>query len=317
MAEQTAYNARETAAAVLAEELRQLNKYIQKENPTRRLLDTKLKKVEEAKDELMGAHYNYGQKAKKELNSDELTEWLNPKLDAACDTIDDVTLMIDVIDTTENTEQAHIEKTAQEKAKTEKRAIDLKIAHLQIKNDEEVVKERLADMMTLVEDEDRNEVADADTAETLLKEVETALDDQIKSWNSMKSMDIEQGDIDAVFKGETEIKKLVAEKRSKALAFITKIKPKTVIPESSPQSSSDSSTETQLMKVERMGCPTFSGDSRQYARFKMDFEDIVVPTYRNEKQRIFQLKNKCLEGEAKKLVENITTIILKFGIDWM
>ena len=40
MAEQTAFNARETAAAVLKEEVRQLKKYREKGNPNLRLLES-------------------------------------------------------------------------------------------------------------------------------------------------------------------------------------------------------------------------------------------------------------------------------------
>ena len=50
MAEQAALNARNIAAAALAEELRQLKKYKENLNPKKRLLEQKLKRVEEAKE---------------------------------------------------------------------------------------------------------------------------------------------------------------------------------------------------------------------------------------------------------------------------
>ena len=65
MAEQTALNARATAATVLAEELRLLKKYYEKERHSRRLLELKLNKLVTAKDDLMARHCHYGQKANK------------------------------------------------------------------------------------------------------------------------------------------------------------------------------------------------------------------------------------------------------------
>ena len=51
MAKQAALNARNIAAAALAEELRQLKKYKENLNPKKRLLEQKLKRVEEAREE--------------------------------------------------------------------------------------------------------------------------------------------------------------------------------------------------------------------------------------------------------------------------
>ena len=96
MAEQAALNARNTAAAALSEELRQLRKYKDSANPKKRLLEQKLKRVEEAKEELMTRHYHYGEKAGKQLESEEMVDWLSTRLDEAVDTMDEVFCMIEV-----------------------------------------------------------------------------------------------------------------------------------------------------------------------------------------------------------------------------
>ena len=98
MAEQTALTSRNNAAAALAEELRQLKKYKAQPNPKKRLLEQKLKRVEEAKEELMARHYYYGEKSGNLPESDDMTNWFNPKMDDAVETMDEVYIMIEDID---------------------------------------------------------------------------------------------------------------------------------------------------------------------------------------------------------------------------
>ena len=119
MAEQAALHSRDTSAAVLAEALRQLTKYVTEkgDQANRRLLVVKQKAVQEAKDDLMANHYVYGQKAGKPLDSNEMTEWLNPKMDNANDAIDEVTLILEKLETTEENTQSAQTKTAEEAAK--------------------------------------------------------------------------------------------------------------------------------------------------------------------------------------------------------
>ena len=311
MAEQAALHSRDTSAAVLAEALRQLTKYVTEkgDQANRRLLVVKQKAVQEAKDDLMANHYVYGQKAGKPLDSNEMTEWLNPKMDNANDAIDEVTLILEKLETTEENTQSAQTKAAEEAAKKEKNASDLKVIQLQSKSDEETLNECITTLTEIVENEERNSVEDAEEVESLLKEVETALDDQIKSWNLLKSLLDEDAELENVVKKEAEMKKKVSLSRVKAQTFITKIKPKPP-PQSvnTPGLNTDALSNSDKMKVERMKLPNFSGDCRAYARFKQNFEDIVVPFYQNEKQRIFTLKDTCLRGEAKKLVENITVM---------
>ena len=57
-----------------------------------------------------------------------------------------------------------------------------------------------------------------------------------------------------------------------------------------------------------MKTPTFSGNSRAFARFKSDFEFIVAPSYPNKIHQTFVLKENCLQGQAKRLVENMDDI---------
>jgi prefoldin subunit 5 len=128
MAEQAAFNTRETAAAVLKEEVRQLKKYRERGNPNLRLLESKNKKVNDAKEDLMNKHYHYGLKAGKELNSAEMTDYLNQKLDDANDEMDEVLLMIDNMQNTENDLARDNQKAAEDNALKERKTYELKIA---------------------------------------------------------------------------------------------------------------------------------------------------------------------------------------------
>ena len=137
---------------------------------------------------MMANHCLYGQKSNKALDSAEMIEWLNPKMDDANDAIDEATLILEKLETTaENTQSAQV-KADEEAAKKVKNASDLKVIQLQSNSDEETLNERITAMMELVEDEERNFMEDAEEVESLLKEVETALDDQIKSWNLLKTL---------------------------------------------------------------------------------------------------------------------------------
>ena len=59
------------------------------------------------------------------------------------------------------------------------------------------------------------------------------------------------------------------------------------------------------IKPEKMKFPIFSGNIRTFARFKKDFSKIVVPFYADMFQTAYVMKESCLKGKAKSLVENI------------
>ena len=314
MTEQAAFNSRDTAAAVLKEEVRQLRKYLGQmtlnQVPNLRLLGQKQKKVEDAKNDLMMKHYYYGQKANKALDSDELTQWINDKLDEATDIIDEVTIKIEDAEKLERDVVQEKERADAATALAEKTVNDLKIAKLQYKNDEAIVKTMMTQIEEVVTDEERNSEGDAEIVESMRSELEFAMDEQFKSWNCAKSLAENDQELKIIFEAETELKKLVAGCRSKAQSFIAKLKPadtQVVTASDSTSRSEERRDGGSLMKLERTRLPKFGGSSRAYARFKKDFDEIVSPNVPNEVQKLFTLKDTCLHGEAKKLVENLTT----------
>ena len=99
MSEQAALNGRAAFAATLNENIRELNKYIDGENISTRLLQQKLNKVVTSRDMLISKHYQYAEKANIEIESPELLQWITPKLDESTDIMYNVFLLIEELET--------------------------------------------------------------------------------------------------------------------------------------------------------------------------------------------------------------------------
>ena len=116
MAEQIAFKKRASAASALSESIREIKRYLQKENISKRLLDQELKNVITQKRELIASHHNYAEKGNKDQNEEEQLTYIQPKLDECNNIIDDVSVKIEV------EEEKMLE---QEKTKAETEAKDL------------------------------------------------------------------------------------------------------------------------------------------------------------------------------------------------
>ena len=62
------------------------------------------------------------------------------------------------------------------------------------------------------------------------------------------------------------------------------------------------------LKREKMQDPKFSVDIWLFAPFRSNFEKIVAPTCPDKCQQAYIIKRSCLQGECKKLVENLSDI---------
>ena len=92
---EAALQARNSALASLGEAVRELKRNKEKMNPSIRILQTKYEKVVAAKELLIRKHITYNEKAKNDLQSSEVSDWLAEKLDDVNDLLDDVFLMLD------------------------------------------------------------------------------------------------------------------------------------------------------------------------------------------------------------------------------
>ena len=61
------------------------------------------------------------------------------------------------------------------------------------------------------------------------------------------------------------------------------------------------------LKLSRMKAPKFSGNIRDFARFRKDFDKIVKATYSGF-QLVYVMKEECLSGEALELVRNLDSL---------
>ena len=187
---------------------------------------------------------------------------------------------------------------------------EIQVAKLQCQTDERNLRDRVNLMTTHISDEEHTSKEDANVVRTYLNQIDESLGEQTKSWNVMKSLPLKPDTLNKVFSKEEEVKKFVSERRLLARAFIYKIDPSTA--ESKKKAGSDvvyiNGSDSKHLEPERMKNPRFSGDIRSFARFKSDFEKILVPAYPDKFKQAYVIKQSCLQGDAKKLVENMDDI---------
>ena len=81
-------------------------------------------------------------------------------------------------------------------------------------------------MMTeVINDVDRTSKEDGVLVEAYLKEVNAALEDQIKSWNTLKHLTIDNEKLVEIFSKETEVKGYVSNRCSLGSAFVKRVDP--------------------------------------------------------------------------------------------
>ena len=311
-----AEEARKTAAAALKEKIKDLRRYNEKPaaSASARLLQQKYDQVVAAQEDLMTRHYTYCEKSKKDPEDEEMTEWLSEKTKDVADLLDEVFVKLEKAETESNAAEVQSQKDALTLIEEAKKLNNLNVATAQSDADEKLLREQVQSMKVVVDDKEKNTASDATTVQSMLKEVEVTQENLIKSWNTVKSL-CGSVQLASTVDKEKNLNKFIAENRSAANAFISEVKPALV---SKPSSSSDGSN----WKVEKVGLPKFSGNSRTYARFKGDFDKIVGKNYPDILYRTYILKNNCLAGEAKSLVENIedmdeiwTRLDSKYGND--
>ena len=90
-----ALSARNSAAGTLSATVRAVKRYRDTDDPSMRLLKTKLEKLVMDKEDLLRKHCIYAEKANKDLQSEELQDFINPQMDEANDLADEIYLLIE------------------------------------------------------------------------------------------------------------------------------------------------------------------------------------------------------------------------------
>ena len=118
-----------------------------------RVLKGKYEKCVEAKEMLLEKHFQYGERAKIDLAATEMVEWMNPKIDAAEDLLDEVFILLDDDERRNNTAQNNLEKEAEAEAEQELKKTELEVITKQSKTDETLLRKHVADIKNTIEDE--------------------------------------------------------------------------------------------------------------------------------------------------------------------
>ena len=308
-----ALTVRNAAAASLNETIRDVERYMRNPTLSKRLLESKLDRLLKSKNDLFNNHCYYAEKANLDLTAEPQTSYINPLMDASSDLCDRVELMIDDIETAATETQKDAEDQSIELAK----ANEINIAELQSKSDETTLNNIITAMKTIVDDENKNTKEDSVHVRSYILQIEESLQNQIKSWNTLKSLGLSTEKLGELFQKQQEIRKSVSDNIVLATAFINKVDPESNVLQTNTHTSSSASSVQgdasipeydKFFKMEKSKKPTFSGDIRGYARFKANFANFVAPTCKDEQHQVYVLKTDCLKGDARKLVENITEL---------
>ena len=229
-------------------------------------------------------------------------------MDEASDLIDELVLLIDEIDTTHAEQVKTNDDTAVEQAKLN----EIRVVELQCDADERNLKERITLMIAVVNDAQRTSEEDAKLVQTYVNQVNDCFEILNTSWNQLKSLSITAERLNELFVKQDEVRKHVLDNTASATIYINDIIPETTggnsnVP-ASTTTTATSSNRNDDFKMENCKYPVFSGDIRNFARFKADFENFVVPIH-SSKQKLDDLTlcakaKKSLDPNSRKTVNN-------------
>ena len=282
-----ALSQRELTAVKLDESVRQLRRYLDSGARSKRILEKKCEKLESEKDELIEDHHRYAHKSNTDLNDDAMKDFLVPKLDGAEDILNEA---IDFLDNLNN-----------EDSKENKKA-EAATVKLQASMGEELIQYIMdeSSKILLVETPSDDDVI---RIENLLKELEKK-EDEIKESFDVLGRLLEENEKEEFFKKETHLKCIISAIYSKMKLFIKK-------------NTNENEIESEVgnkgyrmasLRLEKIKPPKFSGEIRDFARFKADFEAIVEPAYEDKMYLTYVLKETCLSAAPYELVKNLESV---------
>ena len=289
---------RDSSKERLAASIRQLRRYIDAV-PTKnaRILQQKMDRVKEDRDLLVSDHHVYGQKAETLLESPEMRTYIEKPTDDAIDILDEAELLIEGFEEERDTNMNTLNSTA-------KKAQDIATGKIEISSNINVVREAINKLLQVVVKESPTD-ADASYVRSIMSDIELRERELTSSWHNIHPL-LAAGEIQAYTTEETTVRKEIYDARSKGQEFITSIQPTdeslAIRRTSTPLNDSGA---RRFSNMEKMKAPKFSGKIRDFARFKSDFQEIVVGNCRDADQQRYVLKEQCLENEAKNLVRNI------------
>ena len=251
------------------ESMRQLRRYVDTDVINVRILQQKIDKVDTDKEALINHHHAYGEKSKTNVDDDTMRAYINPKVDAAVDLLDEAEVRKDDI----NEAKQSAEET---RNSTAAREHELTSARLSVTSNTEIISTALTKLGMHADTEEPTE-ADANFAESSIKDVQSREEELIESWHKMRTLLT-----DEIVEESTKEKKFhetIYEACLKGHQLISKVRLTTNVDDDASSTTTTVSVKNHAT-LEKMKPPKFSGNIRDFARFKSDYEAIVTPSYK-------------------------------------
>ena len=276
-----ASNQRDLVASKLDESVRQLVRYVECGAKSRRILESRCDKIESLKNELIEEHHRYGKKAGTPATDNGMKEYVTPKLDAAEDILNRALEALDTLDDTE---------------KMDNKKVGVLAAEAEAEMHEEMllfIEREASKILEVIEPTDDDVIS----VENVLIDMEKKEVQLHQAYSALRSL-LDEGEMEPFRKKEIKWKQLLSTSYARMKLFVQKRK-KILMPRAEKGSTSND------LRTEKIKPPKFSGDIRSYARFKADFDAIVVPVYKNENMRTYVLRESCLTGSAYEVAKNL------------
>ena len=302
---------REVAWRELGDAIRQAERCLRSDNPTSRLVKQRMKRIDEQQENLRRRHYTFLEKAKLSVENEDEVAYLEEKMDAAIDCLDRC-----MIFTEDQESDAEAKKRdSASAAELEKLTLEKDTVLRQLKTNI-TVEENFANGLV---EKIKDTLAKGITSDILTsvkmhddKLCET-LENLDKAWKSLISVLEAEGELDDLTNVIADKKMMYQNVRSEIVVAMEKHYADVTgeLGDSIEEGTSrrfqhnGKTSQLNLMRTEKMKLPSFSGNIRNYARFKRDFKDIVLPLYPDPIHQIFVIKENCLKGPARTLIENM------------
>ncbi len=245
---QASLRKRDNCAAKLRDSVRQLRRYLDGNSQIERILTQKSDKVDCDREELIAKHIDYGEKSAISLDDEEMTEFIEGKVDEAVDIVDEATAKIE--------ELQQVVQTRAEEARNDTRARQSRLELAAARQQSESCKRLVNNIMTEIENVvavQQPEEEHALKVETYFSELEERENELNKSWNSIKSLLTVEGDIQTLTnQNEVELGRILQCRRDAKL-FIANIRGSAVAP--TPTADSRSRPVVSHMKLQRAKPP--------------------------------------------------------------
>jgi hypothetical protein len=297
-----AQQSRDSAASKLRDSVRQLHSYLQKPTLHERIIVQKSDKVDIDREELIAKHHSYGTKAGKELTDDEMVNYIETKIDDAVDAVDEATFKLEELRDTKEKEVKDKDVTVIQAQKV----LELAQLKLEVESKETVLDAMFTEMDKIFIDTPTSH--EAHLAETFVAELNVKVSDYLAATSEVKRRTQREEDLAPIVRKEGEIDRKASSRKVKAVALTNEVKTSTEEQlESTLNETRSSQHSNSNLRLSKMKAPKFSGNIRDFARFRKDFEKIVEATYSGF-QLVYVMKEECLSGDALDLVRNLDSL---------